>query len=271
MLRACGFSDKGRTRPTNEDCYWFDEHLGLCVIADGMGGHNAGEVAARMAVDAVADYVRGAAAVDDAWPFGFDPALSPAGNRLRTAVHLANVQVLEAAVSTREYSGMGTTIVAALVEDGRLAVAHVGDSRLYVFGVKRVSDTCLTPGVTSGLAPCRLRQVTRDDSWMASVLATDPRVDPVLLLHHPMRNALTNVVGGRACTHVHVVEEQLGGGELLVLTTDGVHGVVDDRQLEQVLLEDGAIGAGAERLVAAALARGSRDNCTAVLARYSSD
>jgi len=253
VLRAYGLTDKGRVRPTNEDCFAIREELGLCVVADGMGGHNAGEVAARLAVDAVVDFVRQRRERNaaDPWPFGFDPALSPEGNLLRTAIHLANVQILEAAISSNAYAGMGTTIVAARVADGRLSVAHVGDSRLYL------------------VADRQLRQVTQDDSWMASMLAHDPDADPLLLQQHPMRNALTNVVGARARTDVHVVEQALAGGELLLLSTDGVHGVMDDSRIEQLMLEDEDPRAIAHRVIRAALVRGSRDNCTAVVARYS--
>jgi PPM family protein phosphatase len=247
LLRAYGLTDKGRVRPTNEDCFAVREELGLCVVADGMGGHNAGEVAARLAVEAVVRFV---AQPPERWPFGFDAALSTDGNLLRSAIHLANVQIREAAVSSHDYAGMGTTIVVARVNAGRLSVAHVGDSRLYL------------------LAERRLRQITRDDSWMASMLASDPDADPLLLEHHPMRNALTNVVGSRGRTEVHVVELALSGGELLLMTTDGVHGVLDDKRIEQVMVEEEEPRAIAHGVISAALTRGRRDNCTAVAARY---
>ena len=246
-LQAYGVTDKGRVRPTNEDCFAIEEELGLCVIADGMGGHKAGEVAARLAVDAVVEFVR---APDVTFPFGFDPSLSADGNVLRTAIHLASVQIREAAFTSHDYAGMGTTIVAAHVTGGLLSVAHAGDSRLYL-----VADRTLT-------------QITQDDSWMVSMLAHDPHTDPLLLEHHPMRNALTNVVGARARTEVHVAERALAGGELLLLSTDGVHGVLDDRRIERLMLEDEDPRAIAHGVMRAALARGSRDNCTAVVARY---
>jgi serine/threonine protein phosphatase PrpC len=267
VLRAFGLTDKGRIRPTNEDCFAIEEELGLCVIADGMGGHNAGEVAARLAVDAIVDIVgarfrspesdasfgaasRGSDVDAAAWPFGYDPTLSADGNLLRTAVHLANVQILETAMTDHRYAGMGTTIVAARVTGGVLSVAHVGDSRLYVFAAQR------------------LRAMTLDDSWMATVLAQDPKVDPLLLQYHPMRNALTNVVGARPRTDVHVVETPLAGGELLLLTTDGVHGVLDEPRIVELLQADEEPRAIANSLIASALIRGSRDNCTAIVARY---
>lgn len=256
MLRAHGVTDKGRVRQINEDCFLVDESLRLCVIADGMGGHNAGEVAARLAVDAVGEHIREAMASHDsaeetgAWPFGFEARLSRAGNILRTAIHIANVQVLETALAAQECSGMGTTIVAALLVGDILSVAHVGDSRLYVFSEDR------------------LRQLTLDDSWMASVLAEDPKVDPASLVHHPMRNALTNAVGALARTEVHVVEEKLTGGEFIAMTTDGIHGVLDDRRIAMLLSEGWDPAAMATNLVRAALARGSQDNCTAIVAHY---
>jgi protein phosphatase len=260
VLRAFGFTDKGRIRPSNEDCFAVDTTLGLCVVADGLGGHNAGEVAARIAVDAVVDHVRSAslsgersaqaARSDETWPFGYDDALSADANVLRTAIQLANLQILEAALTTNAYAGMGTTIVAARVAAGRLAVAYAGDSRLYLLNRKG------------------LRQITSDDSWVAAMLANDPTADRLLLLHHPMVNALTNVVGTCARTDVHVVEETLTGGELLLLTTDGVHGVIDDRRIRELLTEQEDPDATAARIVATAIARGSQDNCTAIVARY---
>ena len=148
------------------------------------------------------------------------------------------------------YAGMGTTVVAALVDNGRLAVGHVGDSRLYL------------------LDGNDLRPLTRDDSWTAAVLAQDPYADLESIRRHPMRNALTNVVGARPQTDVHLSETTLRGGEVLVLLTDGVHGVLDDRWLSRILTGTDDVRRMAADLVEAAMTRGSRDNCTAVVGRY---
>ena len=149
VLQARGVSDRGAVRPTNEDRFAIDEALGLCVVADGMGGHNAGEIAAHLAIDAVLDVARDGRCTG--WPFGFDPSLSEAGNLIRTAIYLANMHIIEMSGSSVAYAGMGTTIVAALIVDGRLTVGHVGDSRLYRLGGGR------------------LHQLTGDDSWMAAM------------------------------------------------------------------------------------------------------
>jgi protein phosphatase len=246
MPRAHGVTDRGRIRPTNEDCYGIDHDLQLYVVADGMGGHRAGEVASRMAVDAVIEYVA-RSAVSTTWPFGFDTALSEAGNLLRTAVHAANARIFEAALAKPDYFGMGTTTVAALVRDGVLSVAHVGDSRLYLF------------------ADLGLLQLTEDDSWAAAVLAHDPELDAAAVQKHPMRNALTAVVGSRPKTLVHLSERPLRGGERLALTTDGIHGVLDDGVMAGLIARRGGVTDIAAALVAEALFKGSRDNCTAVI------
>jgi protein phosphatase len=263
VLVAAGVTDPGLFRPANEDCFAIDEPLGLCVVADGMGGHNAGEVASRMVVDGVVEHVKKAVeptgSVDGGGvsvhrpslhPFGQDPAGSRAGNLLRNAVLLAGVQILETAVTNERYAGMGTTVVAAQIVGDRLTVAHVGDSRLY------------------RLADGTLHLLTADDSWMATVLARDPAINVHAYRNHPMRHALTNVVGGRARTDVHIVEETLQDGDCVALTTDGVHGVLEDDELQDLLAGEDAPDVKARQIVKAALARGARDNCTAVVAQY---
>ena len=145
---------------------------------------------------------------------------------------------------------MGTTIVAVLLDGDVLTIAHVGDSRLY------------------SLSAGRAEQLTNDDSWAAAMLARDPSLDPAVLKAHPMRNALTSVIGSRPQVDVHLAERTLTADELLVLTTDGVHGVLGDATLARECEVSGDLQDVASRLVQAAITTGSRDNCTAVVARY---
>jgi len=259
VLRASGISDTGRVRPSNEDCFAIDDALALCIIADGMGGHNAGEVASRMTVDVVSDFVAqwstaGGAETEDAektWPFGYDTHISKNGNLLRTAIQIANVQILEAASHSDEYAGMGTTVVAARVNGDQLTVAHVGDSRLYL------------------KSAAGLRPLTRDDSWLAAILSQNPDTDPATFKQHPMRNALTAVVGALPRIDVHVRDVQLSEGDMFLLSTDGVHGVLDDKQLAELMVGDD-LKEMARRIVVAAMDAGSTDNCTAIVAKYES-
>src|SRR5579859_4454529 len=211
-LRAFGVSDRGPARASNEDCFGIHEDVGLCVVADGMGGHNAGEVAARIAVDVIVQHIR--TNTNSTSAENLDPAFSVAGRRLHDAVLRAHARIVETAADSPAYAGMGTTVVAALVDAGRLTVAHVGDSRLYL------------------RSPDGFRAMTTDDSWIATMIARDPGSDPQRYRSHPMRNALTNVVGGRTRPTVHIAETPLADGDLVLLTTDGVHGVVEDERLD---------------------------------------
>lgn len=251
MVDAHGLSDPGPIRKTNEDSFVSDPALQLFVVADGMGWHVAGEVASTLAVEAIAEFIRRTDAdAECSWPYGIEPGLSFPGNCLRTAVHLANRRVFRAAERHDEYTGMGTTVVGAFISGSRLAVANAGDSRLYLF------------------AGGRLTQLTFDDTWAATVLAARGDSKRAGQPAQSMRHVLTNVLGAREQADVHLSEHDLSGGEMLLLCSDGLHGVLDDNTLELML---GAGGTPAEivpRLIEAALTRGATDNVTAVVVRY---
>jgi PPM family protein phosphatase len=250
MLTAFALSDTGLVRPGNEDGYLCDEALGLFAVADGMGGHSAGEVASRIAVQTVDAFIRRVAEPPDAgWPYGIDPGLSDAGNRLRTAINLANRRVLRAAESNDDYAGMGTTFTGLLVCGGLATFGHAGDSRLYL------------------LSDGAFRQVTRDDTWVAAILANDPSIGPADLARHPMRHVLTNVVGARDQFDLQLGEFRLLPDALLLLCSDGLHGMVGDSVLQARMQAGGPLDAMAGDLVAAALAAGGQDNVTVVLVR----
>jgi protein phosphatase len=236
-------------RRTNEDAFLHDDELGLLLVADGMGGHAAGEVASRLAVDSIASFVRRSHADHEySWPYGIDPVLSLNANRLRTAIHIANRRVFRVAESHDDYTGMGTTVVAVLCADQQISIGHVGDSRLYV-----LSDGALT-------------QITQDDSWAATILGQPSFTDPVFLAQHPMRNVLTNVLGAREQTDVHLQERNAAPGERLLLCTDGLHGVLDSAAMMDILKAHATPDEAARSLVQAAVDRGSRDNVTAIVA-----
>ena len=250
MIEASGISDSGPVRPNNEDCFLTDDELSLFVVADGMGGHAAGEVASRLAVEAIENFIRRSQDPGDfSWPCGIDPTLSFTGNRLRTAIYLANRRVFRVAEGHDDYTGMGTTVVCALMNGDNLTIGHVGDSRLYL-----MSNGSLTAQ-------------TRDDTWAATVLGGSE--DPRRVADHPMRNVLTNVLGAREHTDIHLSERQLKDGEMLLLCSDGVHNVLDDARLYALLSQGGPTDAIARSVIDAAIERGSRDNVTALVVRYS--
>ncbi len=252
MVEAFGISDPGLVRKGNEDGFICNATMNLYVVADGMGGHLAGEVASRLALEAVEGFIhRSHEDSDFSWPYGVDPQLTLAGNRIRTAVHLANRRVFRASESCDDYTGMGTTITATLVADDRLAYGHVGDSRLYALEDKS------------------LRQVTRDDTWIATILANDPSMTPADLAKHPMRHVLTNVLGAREQVDVQLAELRMAPGAIYLLCSDGLYGMVPNEDIERILVSGGALDELGQRLIRAALDGGGHDNITAVLIRHS--
>jgi protein phosphatase len=254
MVLAQAVSDAGPVRKNNEDAWAVENDLQLYVIADGMGGHSAGEVASRLAVEAVVGFIRRSHEdTDVSWPYGIDPTLSLQANRLRTAINLANRRVFRAAESHDDYTGMGTTVVAALITRDRLIVGSVGDSRVYL----------LNNGA--------LVQLTQDDTWAATMLADHGAGDPAALAHHPMRHVLTNVLGARDTTTVHMSEHALATGDTVMLCSDGLYGVVDHASLLALMQQAGDSGAIADRLVKTAIENGTRDNITALVVRYEAE
>jgi protein phosphatase len=248
-LSAHGATHPGR-RATNEDAWLVDESLGLFVVADGMGGHKAGEVAARLAIDAIQEFILESCCTSDlTWPFGLDRTLSLDANRLRNAVCLANGRVLDASEARPEYTGMGTTVVAALAGRERLVFVGVGDSRVYLW------------------RPEGVQQLTRDDSWVATVLAREPGLSETALAHHPMRHVLTSVIGARADTDPEVQERAFERGDVVLLCSDGLHGALGSDEIAAVLGSGRSMKEIADTLVEGAIARGASDNVTAVVIR----
>jgi len=251
LLCASAVSDVGRVRKTNEDAFVADLGVSLFCVADGMGGHDAGEVAAALAIESITAFIRRSSKDPDfSWPYGIDRQLSFDANRLRTAVQLANRRIFRAAERNHDYSGMGTTTVGALVSGERMSVAHVGDSRLYL--IRRGA----------------IHRLTDDDSWAATILAHDPRLTATDLARHPMRNVLTNVLGARDQVDVHMSEHSLEPGDIVLLCSDGLHGVLEDDALAAIALSESSVELTTRKLVDAALDGGSRDNVTALVFRF---
>ena len=238
-LRSAACTDKGPVRSANEDSHFRDDTLGLYLVADGLGGHAAGEVASNLAVDAFAGFVARSQADEDlTWPYGQDPNLTLDENRLITAAKLAHRRVNAAASADQDkLAGMGTTLVAALVHKARITFCHAGDSRLYL----------LEKGETS------LARLTVDD-----VVMIDGAKRP--------RTALTNAIGIGQFAGVHIGRHDARAEFTLMLCSDGLHGVVDDARLFEIV-RGPDLEKVARDLVQAAIESGTRDNVTAVVVR----
>ena len=238
MLEAFAMSDKGCVRGNNEDYCLIEPENGLYVLADGMGGAKAGECASRLAVDTVAEIVHLAPQLDS--------------QVLLTAVEEANKRVIAAAHSDPGLEGMGTTLVAALDLSEGFSIASVGDSRAYL------------------LDGGGLRAITDDQTWVNEV-GRPLGLDEESLRNHPMRHVLTMAIGASAPLTVNYYCVRLETGDLVLMCSDGLHGVLEPAEIEQILQRGrgGVLEESCGELIAAAKAAGGPDNVTVVLVRKS--
>jgi serine/threonine protein phosphatase PrpC len=250
MLQCHGISDTGCVRADNEDRILIDEDLGIFVVADGMGGHRHGELAAELAISTLRYYIDSSRNLRElTWPFGYNFDLSFEANRLVTGILLGNRQIWKRAGDGPEYAGMGSTIVAALVSGSRAAIANVGDSRGYLFRAGELS------------------QLTFDDTWINVVLRRD-QLDEAAYREHPMRDVLTQAAGQQNDVDVHTTDVALEGGDLLLLCSDGLHGVVEERGIVAVLRSGDSVQEKVARLKDLARSGGGPDNISCILVRY---
>jgi protein phosphatase len=250
-MESFGVSDRGLRRHHNEDAYLVREDLGLAIVADGMGGHAAGEVASDLAVKEVERYVCGSTVSDgDTWPQEWDRRLSANANRLMASILAAHRTVTDAVEGNLGLRGMGATVVAVLLDgqSGRVTIGHVGDSRAYVF---REGELVL---------------LTSDHSWVheqviAGLLTEDAA------RNHPLKNVVTRALGGAQEPLVDVREEDTRAGDVLLLCSDGLNTMLEDGEIEVLLQRESDIGKAGQNLVMEANRRGGVDNITVVLVR----
>jgi len=242
-------SDPGLRRTSNEDSFSNRPDVGLFVVADGMGGHVAGEIASRVAVEAISAFIEETAGADKnrTWPFPFEPTLSLEANRLKAAFRLANRRIAAAIADSHDLRGMATTASAILIGRTQACVAHVGDSRVYVF------------------REGALQQITHDHSWVEEQVRAGT-MTPSAAREHPWRNVVTRALSGGDDPDVDVAEVSPRAGERYLLCSDGLFSVVPDQAIGQVLGDAKlSLEQVCERLIEAANAAGGPDNITTLV------
>ncbi len=232
MLQAYGLTDPGSVRQNNEDYFLIVPERGLYLLADGMGGAQAGEHASKLAADTVSEVLDGKEKVDAA--------------TLAAAFEEANRRVLAASAADLALEGMGTTLLAAVESGPEVLIASVGDSRAYVY------------------QNAELLAVTEDQTWVNEV-GRRLGIDEPSLKTHPMRHVLTMAIGVSPQLRVDAHILTPGPGTLILLCSDGLHGVVPPRVMAGTLVENITLEAKGQRLIQAAKQAGGPDNITAVL------
>ncbi len=234
MLEAFGLSDAGCVRENNEDCFLIAESSKLFLVADGMGGAQAGEQASQLAATTVESVIS---------------RISQAAESVLTdAFEQANREVLNASRSDFRLEGMGTTLVALLGNGTKAYVASVGDSRAYLYH--------------KGL----LRAITEDQTWVNEI-GRRLGLEDEQLKRHPMRHVLTMAIGVSEPVRIHSSTIELEEGMVFLLCSDGLHGVISDQEIENILKSGGELSQQAATLIEKAKQAGGPDNITTVLLR----
>lgn len=247
-------SHPGLRRGSNEDSYCARPDLGLFVVADGMGGHAAGEVASRVAVAAIEAFAVETAGLDRnrTWPFPYEPELALEANRLKIGFRLANRKIADAIAASESLRGMATTASAVLIGPERTSLAHVGDSRVY------------------RLRRGTLEQLTHDHSWVEEQVRAGA-LTASAARQHPWRNIVTRALAGGDEPDIDTAEVAVEAGDRFLLCSDGLHSVVPDARLAETLGGDDPLQTVCDTLIAEANAAGGPDNITALVLQVDAD
>lgn len=247
-LRAAGLTDVGRKRKHNEDSLFLAPLNGLYVVADGMGGHASGEVASQMAVETMGRFFEETARDRErTWPYKMNKGLSYEENRIVIGVKLSNKLIFERAQNDIRQKGMGTTIVVTSVLDEIIYIAHVGDSRVY-----RMRDN-------------RLDLLTEDHSLLNDYMKIKP-LTPEEIENFPHKNVIVRALGMKNHVEVDLRKESLLPGDLFLLCSDGLSGMLKDEEMEKLLHQyRGNLDLACQKLVDGANNNGGTDNITVLL------
>lgn len=249
-IEVAGLTDVGMKRAHNEDNYVLLPQQRLFCVADGMGGHSCGEVASQIAVDEISEFFRLTGEDDElTWPYKMDRRRNYDENRLAMAIKLANLKILEHAATDAKYDKMGTTVVSAFFKDGVAYLAHVGDSRGYAF--------------SGG----KLRQVTEDHSLLNEMVKAR-KMTPEEIEAFPHKNVIVRALGMKDGVEVDVVREELRDGDVVLLCSDGLSGMLTDDEMEEILLKYPDLEEAAKVLIDRANDAGGVDNVTCILVRF---
>lgn len=241
MYKFCSQTDPGRIRENNEDSAVFDELTQLAVLADGMGGYNAGEVASGMATAFIkSEMVRWLSGV------GAHANVREIERAMEICVDNANRSILNAATSNPQYSGMGTTLVVGVFQGTRLMLGHIGDSRCY------------------RLRNGELAQITKDHSLLQEQLDAGV-ITPGQAATSRQRNLVTRALGVADAVRLDLAEHAVKPGDVYLLCSDGLSDMLDDAEIAKILERPDALAQKADRLVGAANEKGGRDNITVLL------
>jgi serine/threonine protein phosphatase PrpC len=243
-IRYAAKTDPGLKRNHNEDYFSLIEDEQVFLVADGMGGHACGEVASKMAAEVVREFFLRSKDDEATWPYKMDKQLSYLENRLVVGIKLANQRIFEAASRDMRLKGMGTTVVMGQISGERLYIAHVGDSRCY--------------RVRAGA----VKQMTRDHSLFEDYKEARPDMSYEEQKKFPHKNVITRALGMRDTVQVDLTSEDIQDGDVFLLCSDGLSGMVDDKRIGATVGKARDLETAVAGLIEAANQAGGNDNIT---------
>lgn len=242
-VSACGKTDTGLKRRRNEDSYVVELDYGLFIVADGMGGHTAGDMASSMAIKIVGDFIKKALSDSEiTWPFGLDRSLPIEINAISSGIRLANRYIFN------EPKDMGTTMVVLLIKDNKAVICHIGDSRLY-----RIRDNTI-------------EQITEDHSLVAEEIKKGT-ITKEQAKNYSLRHVITMAIGTNADIRCDCKVEGVRSEDMFLLCSDGLSGMLEDAEILNITTKENRIERCCERLIRMANEKGGDDNITAILVK----
>ncbi len=246
-IKAYGLTDVGRKRKHNEDAFASDVNEGLFIVADGMGGHAAGEVASKITVETIGEFIAATRQKEEAtWPFKYNHELDFNSNRLAVAIEKANERVMAAVAAQPWLKGMGTTVVAGLLNEKLLSLAHVGDSRAYLFRDGQLS------------------RLTDDHSWVHEQVTAGILTEEEAKTH-PLKNVVTRALGGGPSVSPDLQELVFSPGDRYLFCSDGLTTMVGDDEILDTAASVKDTQGLCQKLVDMANDKGGVDNITVVV------
>ena len=246
-IRYAAKTDVGMKRSHNEDYFSLIEDEQVFMVADGMGGHASGEVASKMAAEAMSEFYQRTKDEEATWPYKMDRSLNYTENRLVCGIKLANYRIFHAAASDIRFKGMGTTLVVCLLQGEKAYLAHVGDSRIYRIRKDKID------------------QLTRDHSLLEDYKDAKPDMTAEEEKNFPHKNVITRALGMRETVQVDIASFDLEDGDRFLLCSDGLSGMIEDDQILELVKGAENLEAGVAALVDRANRNGGVDNVTTLL------
>lgn len=240
-IKACGRSHKGLVRQNNEDVWGEVSHASFYVLADGMGGHQAGEIAAREAVQTLCKLIEEKKHLSPV-----QPSLASIRKEIRHAIELANFHVYKMGRNNPDLKGMGTTVCCLQFNDNGIIYGHVGDSRIYRF------------------RKAKLEQLTRDDSLLRELI-DQGHLSESQASEFLYKNIITKAIGAEASIEPCVHYEDVAEGDIYLMCTDGLTDMLSDKDIAKVLGKMSSVEDGVDKLINEAISRGGHDNVTVVM------